>query len=223
MSRPTLPWSYLGLKPYQQAWDLQNSVREGILAGKKNGHLFLLQHPPTLTLGRGEKGTNLSSSPDSLQSAGFDVTQTNRGGQVTYHGPGQLIFYPVIHLRDFNLGVKQFVHHLEEIMIDFLARFDLDATRHPDYPGAWVDEKKIGSIGIHVRKQVTTHGLALNIQTDLGHFAHITPCGIAGVKMTSMAAQGVHLTVENALIPFVDSFARTFHCDLKQVEFEPGV
>ncbi len=217
----SLPWTYLGQRLYGQVWDLQEKIRKEILEGRLRGHLLLVEHPPTISLGRGEPGTNVLFDHETLKARGFDVVETNRGGMVTYHGPGQLVAYPVVDLRTFKMGVKQYVHALEETMIRMLAEFGIAAARKDGSPGVWVGTKKIGSIGIHVRKQISIHGLALNVCTKLSHFNVITPCGISGVQMTSIQNEGKDVSWDRALEVFVNAFASVFGVRPERIQKEP--
>lgn len=206
--------SWLGEKPYEEVWAWQEQVRTSMLQRPQNGRVLLVQHPPTISIGRGESGENLSQGKEELIRAGFDVVETNRGGKVTYHGPGQLVAYPIIHLASHQLGVRDYVYLLEQTMIDSLGRVGVTAHRRDGFPGVWVGIRKIGSIGIHIRKQVSIHGLALNISPNLSHFDVITPCGISGVQMTSAEQEGVDITVEQMIEPFLDAFRKSFGCEL---------
>jgi lipoyl(octanoyl) transferase len=216
-----LPWTWLGERPYRRVWELQESIRKAILAGKLRGHLLMMEHPPTVSLGRGERGANLLLDRETLEKQGFDVVETNRGGLVTYHGPGQLVAYPVVDLRLFRMGVRQYVHALEETMIRTLARFGLAACRKEGAIGAWLGPRKIGSIGIHVRKQVSIHGLALNLRTKLSHFNVMTPCGLTGVAMTSLLNEGKDVPLDEAVNAFAGVFAGVFGVKLMRTEKEP--
>ncbi len=204
-----LPATYLGRMAYAPAWKLQEETRAEILSGNGGEQLFLVEHPPTISLGRGEKGMNLLFNRDLLRSKGFDVIETNRGGKVTYHGPGQLVVYPIVDIQKFG-GVKKFVFDLEEVMIRLLASYGISTERRCDAPGAWVNGKKIGSIGIHVRRHISIHGLALNVHPDLSHFDVITPCGIPGVQMTSMEKEGVSASMEEVFPRFISTFEEIF-------------
>ncbi len=215
-------WTYLGERPYSEVWDQQEDLRNKILDHNYAGQLLLVEHPPTITLGRAEKGTNLLFNRKTLNQQGFDVIETNRGGKITYHGPGQLVAYPVFNLRSFRMGVKEFVCALERTMIQCLAQVGIQACRKEGSPGAWVGERKIGSIGIHVRKQVSIHGLALNICPDLSHFALIHPCGIANLQMTSVKQEGHQTSVEEFLPIFLHSFSKVFNCDMEPTPIGKG-
>ena len=177
----------LGLVPFQQAWDLQ----KWLVDQKKTDPLFpefliLLEHPPVLTLGRWGKTENVLIDPDRLRRLGIDLVRCERGGQVTYHGPGQLIGYPVLNLKSLHLGIREYVFLLEEVLIGLLAGYDLTAARKAGYPGVWVDQEKIASLGLSVQEGIAFHGFALNYGVDLEPFHWIVPCGLSGVQMTSM-------------------------------------
>ncbi|MDT8418986.1 MAG: lipoyl(octanoyl) transferase LipB [Desulfuromonadales bacterium] len=166
--------------------------------------LLLLEHPPTITLGRGADKHHLLSSPDQLEAAGIDICQAARGGDITYHGPGQLVGYPLVDLTRRGKDLHRFLRDLEELLIRVLGQWDIDAGRRRDKTGVWVADRKIASIGIGVRRWITWHGFALNLDTDLAGFTHIVPCGLQGVQMTSMAellgSAPPRLEVEDALI-----------------------
>ncbi len=153
-------------------------------------HLFLLEHPPVLTLGRGAAAANILASPAWLEQQGFEVHETDRGGDVTYHGPGQVVGYPVMDLSD-RPDVRRYVSSLEEAMILTCADWGIEARRHSEHRGAWVGTRKIGAIGVHLSRWITSHGFAFNVAPDLTHFQVIVPCGIADPRLgvTSLAAE----------------------------------
>ena len=148
-------------------------------------YLFLLEHPPVLTLGRGADGSNVVASPEWLASRGFEVHETDRGGDVTYHGPGQIVAYPVVDLSG-RPDVRRFVADLEEAMIRTCADWGVAAGRHPEHRGAWVGTRKVGAVGVHLSRWITSHGFAFNVATDLSAFDLIVPCGIRGRGVTSL-------------------------------------
>ncbi len=152
--------------------------------------LFLLEHPPVLTLGRGADDGNVVAAPAWLEARGFEVHRTDRGGDVTYHGPGQVVAYPVVDLSD-RPDVRKFVGALEEAMIRTCAAWGIEAGRHPEHRGAWVGARKIGAVGVHLSRWISTHGLAFNATADLSHFSAIVPCGIAdpSLGVTTLAAE----------------------------------
>jgi lipoate-protein ligase B len=176
-----------GLVAYEEATRWQESLVERRLAGEGSDCLLLLEHPPVYTLGRGADPRFLGLGAE----GGIPVVRTSRGGQVTYHGPGQLVGYPIVDLRAQRQDVRWYVRELEQVLIDALKALGIVAGRVDGLPGVWVAQRrKIASIGVAIRRWVTWHGFALNVAADLGGFGAITPCGIAGVQMTSVAREG---------------------------------
>jgi len=153
-------------------------------------HLFLLEHPPLLTLGRSAGRANILAAPDWLAKQGFEIHETDRGGDVTYHGPGQIVGYPVLDLAE-RPDVRKYVATLEEAMIRTCAAYGVEAGRHEEHHGAWVGHKKIGAVGVHLARWVTSHGFAFNVAPDMRHFQVIVPCGIADPRLgvTSLAEE----------------------------------
>jgi lipoyl(octanoyl) transferase len=180
----------LGLTPYEEALDLQRALaRERISGAIPQDILLLVEHPPVVTLGRSAKSRNLISSPDYLASKGVELFEVERGGDVTFHGPGQLVGYPIIDLKRHKLDLHWYLRQVEEALIRTLAAYSIPAERNPGFTGVWTRGRKIGSIGVHARDWVTWHGFALNVTTDLSYFDLIIPCGIDGVTMTSIARE----------------------------------
>jgi lipoate-protein ligase B len=177
----------LGLIDYRTAHNLQLQLikarRDGTL---KNDIVLLLEHPPVFTLGRRGGLNNLRTSEAFLRGQGIEIVHAERGGDITYHGPGQLVVYPIIDLREAGLGVADFVTTLEEVMIRTVDEWGISAQRNSLNRGVWVGKRKLGSIGIAVRRWISFHGLALNVNTILEHFSWINPCGLQGVSVTSM-------------------------------------
>lgn len=174
-----------GLVAYQDAWQLQQRIAERVRAGDDPA-LILLEHPPTYTLGVRGKAEHLLLSQEAFLSRGAEVHRTDRGGDVTFHGPGQLVGYPILDIRPYGEGPSWYVRTLEAILIDVLGRFGITAARSERNPGVWIGDAKIAAIGVRVSRGVTTHGFALNVNTDLAYFQHIIPCGLAGAGVTSM-------------------------------------
>lgn len=189
MVTPSKSWVMvdLGLLDYQDAWALQlRLVDAGKDGALKSGVVLFVEHPAVFTLGRRGGRENLKVSESFLTARGISVVHVERGGDITYHGPGQLVVYPVVHLRAMGLGVLPFVEGLEEVMIRTVGDWGIDAGRNVLNRGAWVGMSKIGSIGIAVRRSISFHGLALNVNTDLEPFTWVNPCGLQGVRITSM-------------------------------------
>jgi lipoyl(octanoyl) transferase len=176
--------SDLGLIPYQEAWKLQQELLLPVASRKIPDVIFFLEHPHVYTLGRHGKEENLLLTEAQLREKGVQFFRVDRGGDITYHGPGQLVVY-FIFLLD-TLGVRLFVEFLENTVIDLLASYGIKGERITGKPGVWVNDKKICSIGIAVKQGVTQHGLALNVNADLSYFSYINPCGKPNLPVTSM-------------------------------------
>jgi lipoate-protein ligase B len=186
---PKKAWIFadLGILDYQQAWQLQADLVAARRDGRIDANMILtLEHPSVFTLGRRGGLEYLLVSEDCLKRSGIPVVQVERGGFITYHGPGQLVLYPIIDLEAERFKVVDLVDALEEIMIRTAADWGVAAGRNPANRGVWVGLKKLGSIGIAVRRGVSFHGMALNVNLDLTSFSWIQPCGLSGVAMTSM-------------------------------------
>jgi lipoate-protein ligase B len=176
--------------PYGDALELQRSIaRERISGAISQDVLLLLEHPPVVTLGRSSKEKHLVASPEFLQSHGVELFEVERGGDVTFHGPGQLVGYPIVDLKRHRQDLHWYLRKIEEALINTLADYDIPGERNASYTGVWTRGKKIASIGVHARDWVTWHGFALNVTTDLSFFDLIIPCGITGVTMTSIARE----------------------------------
>jgi lipoyl(octanoyl) transferase len=188
----TLEVHRLGRVEYADGLRLMDLAAERLRAGDPPGtdHLFLVEHPPLFTLGRGAGAANVLAAPDWLERNGFELHATSRGGDVTYHGPGQIVAYPVVDLSD-RRDVRKFVGALEEAMIRCCADLGLEAGRHPRHRGAWIGARKVGAVGVHLSRWITSHGLAFNLAPDLSHYRLIVPCGIAdpGLSVTSLARE----------------------------------
>ena len=178
-----------GVVPYADALEWQRSLAQARIDGRlPHDVLLLLEHPPVVTLGRNSQEAHVRS-PD-----GVDLFEVERGGDVTYHGPGQLVGYPILDLSGFKRDLHWYLRTLEQALIDALGELGIPAERNPGYTGVWAqrgsERRKIASIGIHVKQWVTWHGFALNVTTDLSNFDRIVPCGISGVVMTSVEREG---------------------------------
>jgi lipoate-protein ligase B len=184
---PPLDVVDLGRKPYREVLDLQRSLRLGRLDGSvANDVLLLVEHESVYTLGRGTHQESLPLPIDQLRDRGADVVEIERGGDVTWHGPGQLVGYPILNLAHHREDLHWYLRTLEQALIDGLGAMAVRAERRPGKTGVWTAGRKIASIGVHVKQWVTLHGFALNVQPDLDWFTLIVPCGIHGVEMTSL-------------------------------------
>jgi len=202
---PALRVYRLGTLPYEAAYAWQLQTADEVRADTDDA-LALLRHPHTITLGRRAHPEHLLLPREALERRGATVIESDRGGDVTYHGPGQLVAYPILNLRRRNLGPVDYVHALEETMLDVLQRFGLQATRIPGRPGAWLNGAKIGAVGVRIRDGVSTHGLALNVDCDLSWFETIIPCGFEDTGVTSVRAAGCEATMRDVEDALVESF-----------------
>ena len=204
-----------GVVEYGRALDWQHARAAALYAGSEGEALALLQHPPVYTLGARGDDSHLLASPQALAAFGAEVVQTDRGGNVTFHGPGQLVAYPILNLRGRGMGVASYVRALEAIMIEAAARFGVQAERVRGRPGVWVDGAKLGAVGVRVSRGVSSHGLALNVSTDLEWFARIVPCGIPDIEATSLERLlGEAPAMEEVEDALTEAFARQFGCTL---------
>src|SRR3954467_11410452 len=205
----------LGIVPYAEALAMQRALVEERKAGRVPDLLLLLQHPAVITLGvRGDGGrSNIVATGDRLRELGIDVFETGRGGDVTYHGPGQLVGYPIVALKPDRCDVHVYVRDVEEVMLRVCADYGVSANRVPGLTGTWIGAEKIGAIGVRISRWVTSHGFAFNVSTDLDHFKLIVPCGITDRGVTSLeraASRRIPLPeVEGAVVRhFCDIFGR---------------
>jgi lipoyl(octanoyl) transferase len=203
----------LGRIDYGQALELQQQLASQRKQGAVGDHLLLLEHPHVITLGRNGHMENLLASDEILGRAGISFYPTDRGGDVTYHGPGQLVGYPILDLRDWKRDVGAYVRAVEQSLIDTLAEFAIEAGRIPKLTGVWVGNRKIAAIGVHLSRWVTSHGFALNVNTDLSYFQYIVPCGLAK-PVTSMAQLGVRASLADVSQVFAAHFGRVFDCEM---------
>jgi lipoyl(octanoyl) transferase len=212
-----------GVVPYAEALEWQRTLAQARIDGRLvNDVVLLLEHPPVVTLGRNSDAAHL------LSGDGVEVFETERGGDVTFHGPGQLVGYPIIDLTRHKPDLHWYLRTLEQALIDALAGIGIPAERNPGYTGVWTRERsrKIASIGIHVKQWVTWHGFALNVTTDLSQFGRIVPCGIPGVEMTSVAREtgngnGETGLWEASVDAVIQGFERAFNVEARPMEPSP--
>jgi lipoate-protein ligase B len=188
-------WACLGTVDYKKSLELQNTLKKIAAKDETKGYVLFLEHPPTITLGyslKGDEGrSEIRSSARELEKDGVIVVQVDRGGKATYHGPGQLVCYLILNLKNLKLGVKRYVGKIETVVQDSLTELGLNVYSDPEYPGVWVNGAKLAAVGIRVTDRLTTHGFALNVDPDLKKFGHIVPCGISDKPVTSIVEQGM--------------------------------
>ena len=198
---------FFGQLPFGQGWDLQRVWRQGHRQGRVGGLLLLCEHPPTYTLGRGTDEAHLPGGVEALTRRGAVVRRIERGGSVTFHGPGQLVGYPIVDLRAWDRDVHAYLRRLEDVLIDTLAHWGIEGGRRPGLTGVWCGDTKLGAIGIHLRSWVTMHGFSLNVGPDLTCFAAVRPCGLDAGQVGSMAQ---HLGTVPALPEVAEVVCRSF-------------
>lgn len=203
-----------GLTPYREMLQRQRETRDAVERGDAPNTLFLLEHTPVMTLGRKAHREHLLCSPAHLADQGIDIIEVDRGGDVTYHGPGQLVAYPILRLEEWQPSVGWYIRRLEDVLITTLAHWGITAERFPPYTGVWTRGAKIAAIGIGIHKWISFHGVALNVQPNMDHFRLIVPCGIGDHPVTSIAQ--FHETPPS-IVETMDIFAATF-ADVFQVE-----
>ena len=207
----------LGIVPYAVANELQRSLVEERRAGRVPDLLLLLEHPHVITLGVKTEAarSHLIATPELLASRGVEVHESGRGGDITYHGPGQIVGYPIMDLRPDRCDVHRYVRDLEHVMIRTAADFGVQAGRIRGLSGAWVGADKIGAIGVRIARWITSHGFAFNVTTDLDFFNLIVPCGIESGGVTSLSrAAGRPISMTDAETSIVRNFAATFDCTI---------
>jgi lipoyl(octanoyl) transferase len=200
----------LGLRPYREVWELQRRLHDAVREGREPDTWIVVEHHPVVTLGRQAKRENLLLSPEALEARGIDLVEIERGGDVTYHGPGQLVVYPIRRLERFR-EVVPLVRSLEGAVIECCARFGVSGVRWSEHAGVWVGDKSICAIGLAVRRMVSMHGLALNVATDLHYDRLINPCGLSDRGITSLSEQtGRPVTVAEAKPALLEALSHTF-------------
>lgn len=211
MEKPKLQVIERGRERYADTWEFQRALHAQRKAGEAEDSLVLVEHEHVITLGKSGDSANLLASEARLAELGIDLHRTERGGDVTYHGPGQLVAYPIISLRERGISLRDYMRGLEQILIDTASQFGIDSERVTGRTGVWTPEGKIAAIGVAVKGGVSYHGIALNVCTDLSMFSHIVPCGIADADVASLSSvSGNRILLEDAKSVFLSCFAETF-------------
>ncbi len=199
----------LGRLDYARALALQTNMVERRKRGEIPDQLLIVEHPHVITMGRNAHMANVLASTDILERAGIELHSTDRGGDVTYHGPGQIVGYPIFDLREWKRDVVAYLRALELVLIEALAKFGINGVRQPGATGVWVEGAKVAAIGVHISRWVTSHGFALNLDTDLDYFKYIVPCGLTQ-PVTSMRTLGCMASRERVIAEITSAFARVF-------------
>jgi lipoate-protein ligase B len=208
--------SDLGLVRYAEALEVQRQSVEMRKSGAISDQLIIVEHPHVVTMGRNGHAEHLLASPEVLERAGISFFETDRGGDVTYHGPGQIVGYPILDLREWKRDVHAYVRAIERVIIDTLAGFGIVAGREAGATGVWTSEGKIAAIGVHVSRWVTSHGFALNVDTDLDYFRYIVPCGLTR-PVTSMRSLGCQAERGEVVAALIQNFGRVFERQMENL------
>lgn len=207
----------LALTDYASAYAIQLSIHQACYRREKADTILFQENYPVITVGRGSFDEHLLASPQQLASAGIAVQPVDRGGDMSYHGPGQLVVSPILHLRDFNLTVHQYVRNLEEVVIRIMETYGIHCHRIDEYSGVWVGDEKIAATGIAVEHGITRHGISINVNPDLSHFSYIVPCGIKEKGVTSMRKLGVEsIDLNRIKQDFIREFSQVFSTEIIQ-------
>jgi len=218
---------YIGMLDYAEAWELQKAYIKQIDKEERKQSLLLLQHPPTYTMGSDKHPEHLLLDEAELKERGIAFYQIDRGGDITYHGPGQLVGYPLLYLDAVGLNLHAYLRSLEQVIINWLSEYGIEAGRKPEYTGVWVGDLKIAAIGVkfnkarHQRGFITSHGFALNIKSGIAEegFSGIIPCGIEQFGVTSFNdLTGLALSVEEAANQLLPHFVKEFNCEVDLVK-----
>jgi lipoate-protein ligase B len=212
---------WLGRVAYREALARQTELQQEVLDRRGDpGYLLLLEHPPVITAGRSAQPAELRASTEELTRLGMDLVETNRGGRFTYHGPGQLVGYPVLDLKAYRADVHWYMRRLEEVLIRVLGGLGVRAGRVPGQTGVWVGDRKIASIGVAIRRWVTAHGFALNVAPDMKHFGLLQPCGLSPGSMMSLSELlGELPPMEGLARAVAEAFAQVFGLGPEEMEF----
>jgi lipoyl(octanoyl) transferase len=209
----------LGRIGWADAYAMQQDLVSERQDGRVPDQFLIMEHPHVVTMGRNGQAENLLASPEVMERAGITFHETDRGGDVTYHGPGQLIGYPIVDLDGWKRDVRAYVRGVEQVLIDTLSEFGVNADRleGKDKTGVWVNGAKIAAIGIHISRWVTSHGFALNVDTDLSYFQYIVPCGLTK-PVTSMRKEGSDASRADVVAALGRNFGRVFDCEIANPE-----
>lgn len=209
-------WLDLARRPYSDAWTTQESLHAQVVANALPGALLFQENPPTITVGAEEQYNHLLWQPAELESAGIELIRTGRGGDITYHGPGQLVASPILRFRQYAKTAHDYLCMLEETALLLLQSYGIRGERIDGKTGVFVGGAKIAFIGVSVRRMVTQHGLSINVSPELKHFEAIIPCGLCGLRVTSLEELGVHTTITSVRDRYLNAFGTVFEVELEE-------
>ena len=205
---------------YSDGLELQHKVYDLVQDDYYDGVLLILEHKHVLTMGIRTEHSNLLVSKQLLEEKNVDLYESDRGGDITYHGPGQIVAYPIIKLKKLNLRLSEYMHNLEKVIIDTLSKYGLKGYQRDDYPGVWINNTKICAIGVRARKFITYHGLAFNVTTDKSYFNLINPCGITEFNISTLEDFKKGINIEKVKEEVVKSFNKVFNIDFEEIPLE---
>lgn len=222
---PVAQWIDLGSKDYLETWDYQKELFNANIQAKLDGspttnYLLFVEHPPVYTIGKSGDRSHLLANPEFLKMIGATYYEIERGGDITYHGPGQVVVYPIFDLEEMNMGVRKFIESMEKAIIRTVSEYGILGAPINGYTGVWLDEgepneRKIAAIGVKCSRQITMHGLALNVNTDLSYFNHIVPCGIPEKQVTSIEKEvGRKILMEEVKERLKNQFSSIFELEI---------
>lgn len=213
----------LGLIDYKTAYSIQTKVFQEVYEGKSLDTLIIQENNPIISLGKGSHQDHLLMKEDELKSFGINLVYADRGGDITYHGPGQLVISPILHLKQTTSSVHQYVRNLEEVVIRILGRYHIEGCRIEGLSGVWVGSEKIAAIGIAVQHGITRHGVSINVNPDLAHYDYIIACGLKDRKVTSFKKLGVHINdITQIRDDFISEFKQVFDIEVNQIDLLKG-
>ncbi len=200
---------------YEEGLSIQKEAYDLVRSGKSDGVLIVLEHTPVYTVGTNGGWDNFLVTEDSLKQQGVDVVSVNRGGNVTFHGPGQVVVYPIFNLNKLQKDVHWFITCLEQVVINVLSDYGIEGTRKPEYRGVWIGDRKVSAVGVHVKRWITTHGLSMNLGVDKKYFSWINPCGITEFGVSSMEDYIQDIQKEKVRKQLIYQFETVFQINLE--------
>lgn len=211
----------LGRMDYRKAYAIQEKIHQDRYENRIQDTILFQENNPIFTLGRNSSDDHLQRSIEELKELGIDIEYVDRGGDITYHGPGQLVISPILRLQDYSLSVHQYLRNLEETVIRLLQKYHIDGQRIAGLSGVWVDQEKIAAVGIAIQHGITRHGVSINVCPDLTHFSYIIPCGIRDKGVTSFEKLGVTINdLDQFKVDYLTEFNTVFHTTTHQIQFD---
>lgn len=199
---------------YDEGFKMQQKAYKLVADGECDGVIFILEHKPVFTVGANGGLENLLVTLEELKNKKIDIVKTNRGGNITFHGPGQIVVYPILNISKYYKDVHWYVSLLENVVIDTLSEYDIRGYKKPEYRGVWVDEKKISAVGVHLKKWISTHGLSLNVNLDKAYFSMINPCGITEFGIVSMEDYQDNIKIADVKYKLIENFQKLLKINL---------